>query len=154
MEGNLPDLSTVYHTEERSPFDLYDPPVEPPDACIDPGLWRVAYALHVAHRPDGDGRCACGEPHPCEAWWQAVAGLSGACADVQGPPRPFVLCDEDGDVIAYGMTLPDGSAVTVQWGDGVHGSVGVWSSPGSPARLWSCAIAWFDRPVAPPPSPS
>jgi hypothetical protein len=153
MDDRPPDLPTVYHTGERTPFDPDEPPAEPPDGCVDPGLWQLAYALHVAHRADG-GRCGCGEPHPCEAWWQAVAGLSAACADVQGPPRPFVLCDEEGDVIAYGMTLPDGSAVTVQWAGGTYGAVGVWSSPGAPARLWSCAIAWFDRPVAGPSAPS
>jgi hypothetical protein len=121
---------------------------------VDPGLWELAHTLHLAHRPGPDGRCACGEGHPCEGWWRAVAGLSAACAAVQGPPRVFVLCDEDGDIMAYGMTLPDGSAVTAQWlGDG-HGSLGVWSSPGVPARLWSCVIAWFDRPLVPPASPA
>jgi hypothetical protein len=115
---------------------------------VDPALWEVAHALHVAHRPGPDGCRACGVEHPCEGWWRAVAGLSAACAAVQGPPRVFVLCDEDGDVMAYGMTLPDASAVTVQWlGDG-PGSLGVWSSPGAPARLWSCGIAWLDRPLA------
>jgi len=151
MDGDLPDPSTVYHTDGESPFDLQSPPEQPPRACVDPGLWQVAYLLHIAHRPDPDGRCACGRAHPCEAWWQAVAGLRAACAAVRGAPRAFALCDSDGDVIAYGMTLPDGSAVTVQWTDGSYGSLGVWESPGAPALLWSCAIAWFDRPLPPPP---
>lgn len=61
-------------------------------------------------------------------------------------PRLFALCDPDGDVTAYGLTLPDGSAVTVQWVDGVPGSLGLWSSPQAPARLWCCGIAWIDPP--------
>ena len=150
MDADLPDPPTVYHTGDRTPFDLRCPPERPPDACVDPVLWEIAYALHVAHRPGPDGQCACGQRHPCEAWWQAVAGLSAACAAVAGVPRPFALCDEDGDVIAYGMTLPDGSAMTVQWSDGSYGSVGVWSSPGTPARLWSCATVWLDRSATAP----
>jgi hypothetical protein len=153
MVGDPPDPPTVYHTAGTGPFDLVDPPERPPEACVDPVLWELAYTLHLAHRPGSDGRCPAGEEHPCEGWWRAVAGLSAACAAVQGPPRVFVLCDEDGDVMAYGMTLPDGSAVTVQWLGNGHGSLGVWSSPGVPARLWSCAIAWFDRPAVPVPPP-
>ena len=135
--------------DETSPFDIDDPPEEPPAGCVDPMLWELAHTLHLGHRPRPGGVCGCGEPHPCEGWWRAVAGLSAACAAVRGAPRAFVLCDEDGDVMAYGMTLPDGSAVTAQWLGDRHGPLGVWTSPGVPARLWSCAIAWFDRPAAP-----
>jgi hypothetical protein len=97
MDGDPPDLSTVYHTGRSRSFESHDP--------------------------------------------TAV-------------PRPFALCDYDGDVMAYGMTLPDGSAVTVQWSDGSHGSVGLWTSPAAPARLWAYSIAWFDRPVGSRPLPS
>jgi hypothetical protein len=144
MDGDLPDLPPVYHTGVEPPFDLCAPPPCPPAGCVDPGLWQIAYGLHQAHRPAG-GRCrACGLTHPCEAWWQAVAGLHASCAVLAGtPPRLFALCDEDGDVIAYGMTLPDGSAATVQWSGGSRGPLGVWSSPAVPARLWGCATAWL-----------
>jgi hypothetical protein len=148
MEDDQPDLPPVYHTGPAPLFDLHDPPAQPPPRCVDPTLWQIAYALHQAHRPGPDRRCACGGRLPCETWWQAVAALHGACADLDGePPRRFTLCDEDGDVMAYGMTLPDGSAVTAQWSGGSVGALGVWSSPGVPARLWACSIAWLD-PVA------
>lgn len=153
MDGKPPDHRTVYHTDDQPPFDPEDPPERPPEVCVDPALWEVAYALSVAHRPVAQGRCGCGSAHPCEDRWRAIAALSAACAVAHGPPRVFLLCDEDGDVIAYGMTLPDGSAVTVQWLGHSPGALGVWTSPGAPARLWSCAIAWLDRPLAPPPPP-
>ena len=71
------------------------------------------------------------------------------------PPRLFALCDPDGVVAAYGMALPDGSAVTVQWTDGAPGSLGSWSSPEAPARLWCLGVTWLDSgagkgPPAPP----
>ncbi|HYN97553.1 MAG TPA: hypothetical protein VES42_27260 [Pilimelia sp.] len=153
MDADPPDIPTVYHTGGRRPFDPWSPPEQPPAACVDPALWRLAYALHRAHRPRSDGRCGCAERHPCATWWQAVAGLAGACADITGDPRPFALCDRDGDVLAYGMTLPDASAVTVEWSGGRLGAFGVWSSPAAPARLWGCGIAWYGRPSAQPPTP-
>jgi hypothetical protein len=146
MDDALPDLPPVYHTGGEPPFDLFDPPQRPPERCVDPALWQIAHALHRAHRPDAERRCACGARHPCEVWWQAIAALHTACAVLAGAvPRLFALCDEDGYVIAYGMTLPDGSAVTVQWSGGSVGSIGMWASPGTPARLWTCGIAWLDE---------
>jgi len=150
MDDDLPDPPPVYHTGAEPPFDLYDPPTQPPPRCVDPALWQIAHALHRAHRPAANRRCACGHRYPCEVWWQAVAALHAACAVLDGAlPRLFALCDEDGDVIAYGMTLPDGSAATVQWSGGSRGAFGVWSSPGVPADLWTCAIAWLDGVAVP-----
>jgi hypothetical protein len=72
--------------------------------------------------------------------------MHATCPALDGkPPRLFAMCDEDGDVMAYGMTLPDGSAVTVQWSGRSSGAVGVWSSPGMPARRWNCSLTWLDR---------
>jgi hypothetical protein len=48
-------------------------------------------------------------------------------------PATFALRDQHADrtetVLAVGMTLPDGSAVTVDWRAGHAGTVGTWSSP-------------------------
>jgi hypothetical protein len=145
MADDLPDLPPVYHTGAEAPFDMYDPPARPPVRCVDPTVWKIAYTLYKTHRPRAGRKCSCGGPRPCELWWQALAALHASCPALEGePPRLFAMCDEDGDVIAYGMTLPDGSAVTVQW-SGRSGSVGLWSSPGRPARLWNCSLTWLDR---------
>ncbi|WP_426510560.1 hypothetical protein ACPPVO_07710 [Dactylosporangium sp. McL0621] len=42
-----------------------EPPVEPPLGCADPMLWRVARALHGAHRPRTDNFCECKAFWPC-----------------------------------------------------------------------------------------
>jgi len=57
-------------------------------------------------------------------------------------PCAFVLTDEGG-VLAYGLRLPDGSALTVQWSRHGSGAYGVWSSVETPAALWACAITWL-----------
>ncbi|HWG99030.1 MAG TPA: hypothetical protein VNV66_06835 [Pilimelia sp.] len=145
MDDALPDPPPVYHTTERPPFDVHDPPQQPPPECVDPTLWSVAVELHRAHRPGVDGWCACRLFHPCPAWWRAVAALGAACAALTGGPRLFALCDAAGAVLGYGMALPDGSAVTAQWRAGTRGPVVVWSSPVEPARLWSCSLVWLSR---------
>jgi hypothetical protein len=50
---------------EGIPYDPADPPAEPPFGCTDPMLWRVAVALHQAHRPRSDGFCGCKSFWPC-----------------------------------------------------------------------------------------
>lgn len=143
MDDARPDLPPVYHTGERQPFDPDDPPRRPPASCVDPTLWEVAVALHEAHRPGVDGWCACRLFHPCPAWRRAVSALRAACASDPGtPPRLFTLCDDRGTVSAYGMTLPDRSAVTVEWTGVDRGAVGFWSSPAAPARLWGWSVVW------------
>jgi hypothetical protein len=42
-----------------------EPPVDPPLGCADPMLWRVARALHDAHRPRTDNFCECKAFWPC-----------------------------------------------------------------------------------------
>ena len=49
----------------NEPYDACYPPAEPPDGCSDPLLWRVAYALRVAHPPRPDGFCECRVFWPC-----------------------------------------------------------------------------------------
>jgi len=48
-------------------------------------------------------------------------------------PVTFALRDpaarRDTGILAIGMTLPDGGALTVDWRAGRPGTVGVWSSP-------------------------
>jgi hypothetical protein len=60
------------------PFDPYHPPAEPPCGCVDPMLWRVAYALYVAHHPRPDGFCECRAFWPCERADLAADALSAA----------------------------------------------------------------------------
>jgi hypothetical protein len=47
------------------PHEPGEPPVEPPPGCADPMLWRVARALHNAHRPRTDNFCECKSFWPC-----------------------------------------------------------------------------------------
>jgi hypothetical protein len=66
------------------------------------------------------------------------------------PPATFALCghgdggDGEGeDVIAVGMTLPDGSAITVNWRNRRVGTVGLWSSPERAAVMHDAQLVWF-----------
>jgi hypothetical protein len=68
------------------PFDPENPPEQPPEGCSDPLLWRVARALHLAHQPEPDNRCTCGEVFPCGRAALAVRGLLAACTC--RPPQP------------------------------------------------------------------
>ena len=60
------------------PFDLADPPAEPPPEVTVPIMWRVAVRLFRDHEP-GDrppDRCRqCQHPWPCGARRLAVLGL-------------------------------------------------------------------------------
>ena len=60
-------------------YDPEDPPEEPPTGCIDPLLWRVAYALHQEHQLEPGDRCTCGEVFPCARSGLAARGLLTAC---------------------------------------------------------------------------
>jgi hypothetical protein len=65
------------------------------------------------------------------------------------PPITFALHDpvneRDSHVLAIGMTLPDGSAVTVDWHTGHAGTVGVWSSPEAAAAVHRADLVWYGR---------
>ncbi|MBB5868664.1 hypothetical protein F4553_002043 [Allocatelliglobosispora scoriae] len=62
------------------PFDLADPPEEPPDACADLRMWAVARELLAEHEPF-EGSCeSCGTTDvPCEGSTLAIQGLQVAC---------------------------------------------------------------------------
>jgi hypothetical protein len=72
-------------------------------------------------------------------------------------PGTFALCDpatgRQGVVLAVGMTLPDGGAVTVDWRTGRAGAVGVWTSPQAAAAVHQAELVWYAR-AAPPAAPS
>ncbi|GAA1025609.1 hypothetical protein GCM10009557_00170 [Virgisporangium ochraceum] len=68
-------------------------------------------------------------------------------------PRPFALHaigDADatphGPLVAWGMTLPDGSAVTVDWRDGPPSDVTLSTNPERAARLHDAELVWL-RPL-------
>lgn len=65
-----------------------------PRGVTDPLLWRAAYDVAAAHRPDAAGRCSsllcAGRPAPCEALDGArramrLAGDAGRRAEPGGP---------------------------------------------------------------------
>lgn len=84
------------------PFDLEDPPDEPPAGVVQIMAWRLAVRLHRDHAPavtdpaDGgrpgaadvasDPVCrACGARWPCHARRVAERGLLAACGIVRAP---------------------------------------------------------------------
>ncbi|GAA1803096.1 hypothetical protein GCM10009682_26180 [Luedemannella flava] len=70
-------------------LDLADPPAEPP-ASADPLVWRIAYALHVVHRPDSTAccvTCAGSEPWPCRPSRLAARGFEHAVRLRRSPAR-------------------------------------------------------------------
>jgi hypothetical protein len=69
-------------------YDPADPPAEPPGGCTDPLLWRVAHALHRAHRPRPDGFCECRVFWPCATAKLARSALESAWD--RSVPRPRV----------------------------------------------------------------
>jgi hypothetical protein len=64
-------------------FDPEHPPAEPPPGC-DPVLWRLAYQVHVDHRPGVDAFClartcrAAFSAWPCQPARLAAQGFLGA----------------------------------------------------------------------------
>jgi hypothetical protein len=67
------------------PFDVNDPPVEPPVGCQSGVAWRLARKLWQAHRPDDSGFCldaGCrsdNQMFPCRAARLAIDGMNTAC---------------------------------------------------------------------------
>ncbi|MBN1174912.1 MAG: hypothetical protein JXA67_22325 [Micromonosporaceae bacterium] len=62
-------------------------------------------------------------------------------------PRPFVLViDDDGqpaEIVAWGMTLPDGSSVVVCWDNGPASAGSVCNSPDSAAWMFGGDVRWL-----------
>jgi hypothetical protein len=48
-------------------------------------------------------------------------------------------------MVAVGMTLPDGGAMTVDWRAGRAGTVGVWPSPEAAAQAHGAQLVWYGR---------
>lgn len=79
-----------------------EPPVEPPFGCADPMLWRVARALHDAHKPRTDNFCE------CKMFW----------------PCPDAQLAEEALLLAYERPAPRG----VRPGYGRTSNLGRWSA--------------------------
>jgi hypothetical protein len=74
------------------PFDLDDPPFEPPPNCADEVTWRLARGLFDAHQLDAlSGRCRCGRMLPCTGQRLAAVGLVAAYLCGPGTPWPHSL---------------------------------------------------------------
>jgi hypothetical protein len=67
------------------PFDLENPPDEPPDCVAQPMAWRLAVRLFRDHSPAVSDPTrpvpcrTCGEPWPCYGRRLAERGLITAC---------------------------------------------------------------------------
>jgi hypothetical protein len=92
------------------PFDLTDPPDDPPPAVRQAVLWRVAICLFRDHAPGLAGagvlaRCrACGQVWPCRCRRFAERALIDACSAGQGTNGPVDGgSDGDGDSSATGL---------------------------------------------------
>jgi len=65
------------------PFDLDDPPAEPPEGCQDPQRWWEAYQILRPHQRDVLGLCeTCDRLWPCTERRLAVRGLLNAYGGV------------------------------------------------------------------------
>jgi hypothetical protein len=62
------------------PFDIGDPPEEPPNSCAYPERWRWHYVAYQQHVLGKYQRCACGDSWPCPVGRFAIRGLLDTCA--------------------------------------------------------------------------
>ena len=64
-------------------------------------------------------------------------------------PRPFALHGfsdaDDGPLLAWGMTLPDGSAVTVDWRHGPSSGITISTNAEQAACLHGADLVWLTR---------
>jgi hypothetical protein len=78
----------------------------------------------------------------CPGCGQSSAGFA---------PRPFALLtlddgdDRDRTLLAWGMTLPDGSAVVVDWRNGPSSGVTLSASPDQSARMHGADLVWLPK---------
>jgi hypothetical protein len=78
------------------PFDIDNPPIDPPEGCRHRLLWRIARTLHEAHRRDAAGFCIVPECrrdnilHPCRAFTLAIEGLHASCPTTAGTSPPWM----------------------------------------------------------------
>jgi hypothetical protein len=86
-------IRTIARSEPMSelPFDLENPPDEPPAGVPRPMAWRLAIRLYRDHVPVAGDQAeppacrTCGEPWPCYGRRLAERGLISAWQDL---PRP------------------------------------------------------------------
>lgn len=63
-------------------------------------------------------------------------------------PQPFAvyrtISGQEAELVAWGMTLPDGSAVTVGWNTTTQacGVLGICATPDSAARIYGAYLVW------------
>lgn len=86
------------------------------------------------------------------AWCPDCGGTSADFA-----PRPFALraigsaepddADPGGPSFAWGMTLPDGSVVTVDWRSGPSSGVTLSASPDRAAFMHGADLVWLPAPT-------
>jgi hypothetical protein len=72
------------------PFDLDDPPADPPGDATQPLLWTVSRVLFIDHDPPaGQGATCtvCGEPWPCRSRRMAEYGLLSAISGANRSAR-------------------------------------------------------------------
>ncbi|RZU51420.1 hypothetical protein EV385_3247 [Krasilnikovia cinnamomea] len=71
--------------------------------------------------------------------------------DVDFIPRSFALVLSARSrpatplVVAWGMTLPDGSVITVGWSEGSTNTLSICGSPARAAWLYGATLAWVDE---------
>jgi hypothetical protein len=70
--------------------------------------------------------------------------------DLTFVPSTFALheCPEDDSVpvvVAYGMTLPDGSVVAVGWSGGTGSGIALCRSAERAAFIYAADVAWLGR---------
>jgi hypothetical protein len=53
------------------------PTVKPPENCINPETWKLAFELHSQHQPDSERQCSrCGGVFPCAGHRLAAQGFA------------------------------------------------------------------------------
>lgn len=76
------------------PFDRSDPPVQPPDECVDALKWALAHQVFRDHHPDDDGVCVVCVPDkfiPCRGRDLALRGFltSAGLDDLSMPAKNY-----------------------------------------------------------------
>ncbi|GGK26162.1 hypothetical protein GCM10010124_18510 [Pilimelia terevasa] len=137
MKERRPDVP-VYHSAGRRPSGR--PPADRRPGDRPPGGRPPAGGAPAGPPPmSGPVRSLVGAPGA----EPPAAPPRGAALDEWPRPRPFALVGQGG-LRAYGLALPDNSAVTVRWTEEGAGALGMWSAPEVPARLWTYELVWWE----------
>jgi hypothetical protein len=71
------------------PYDPADPPIDPPDGCVNRLMWQLARRLFADHQPGPDGYCLVCRPYQfyrCVGRQLADIGLEAAYRQPDGAP--------------------------------------------------------------------